>query len=78
MPEAPPSISLATEVDQLLQRLGVPKAAYTGGDLAVQSPITGERIGAVPQTSAAEATAAIGRAHAAYLAWRSVPAPRRG
>ncbi|MCW5258227.1 aldehyde dehydrogenase family protein [Verminephrobacter aporrectodeae subsp. tuberculatae] len=74
----PPATSLAHDVDQLLQRLGVPRAAYTGGDLLVHSPITGEAIGAVPQSTLAEASAAIGRAHAAFLVWRSVPAPRRG
>lgn len=78
MPQAPAPSPVATEVDQLLQRLGVPRSAYTGGDLPVRSPITGESIGTVPQTTPAEATQAIGRAHAAYLAWRSVPAPRRG
>lgn len=78
MPQAPAPSPVATEVDQLLQRLGVPRSAYTGGDLPVRSPITGESIGAVPQTAPAEATQAIGRAHEAYLAWRSVPAPRRG
>ena len=70
--------SLVTEVDQLLQRLGVPRAAYVGGSLPARSPITGEPIGAVPQASAADATAAIGRAQAAFHAWRNVPAPRRG
>ena len=70
--------SLVTEVDQLLQRLGVPRSAYTGGSLPVRSPITGEAIGAVAQASPADATAAIGRAHAAFQAWRNVPAPRRG
>ncbi|CAN7504102.1 aldehyde dehydrogenase family protein [Acidovorax sp. LjRoot129] len=70
--------SLVTEVDQLLQRLGVPRAAYVGGSLPARSPITGEPIGAVPQASAADATAAVGRAQAAFHAWRNVPAPRRG
>ena len=72
------SHSLVTDVDALLQRLGVPRAAYTGGDLPVRSPITGEAIGAVHEVSAAEATAAIARAQTAFLVWRNVPAPRRG
>ncbi len=72
------SHSLVTDVDALLQRLGVPRAAYTGGDLPVRSPITGEAIGAVHEVSAADATAAIARAQTAFLAWRNVPAPRRG
>nr|WP_315205324.1 aldehyde dehydrogenase family protein [uncultured Albidiferax sp.] len=74
----PATTSLPHEVDQLLQRLGVPRATYTGGTLAVRSPITGETIAHLPQTSPTEATAAIARAQAAYVAWRTVPAPRRG
>ena len=70
--------TIATEVDQLLQRLGVPRSAYQGGDLTVGSPLSGLPIAAVTQTTPQEATTAIARAHAAYLAWRNVPAPRRG
>ena len=69
---------LASDVGALLQRLGVPQAALTGGTLAARSPITGEVLAQVPQHSPADATAAIGRAQAAFLAWRKVPAPRRG
>ncbi|RIX82354.1 L-piperidine-6-carboxylate dehydrogenase [Acidovorax cavernicola] len=72
------SLSVTTEVDQLLHRLGVPRAAHTGGDLAVRSPITGEVIAQVPTTSSSEASQVIGRAHAAFPAWRDLPAPRRG
>jgi aldehyde dehydrogenase (NAD+) len=50
----------------------------SGGALNVQSPITGERIAQVKTVSAAEAAAIIDRAHAAFLEWRKVPAPRRG
>ncbi|WP_295952054.1 aldehyde dehydrogenase family protein [Rhodoferax sp.] len=70
--------TLPAEVDQLLQRLGVAHTSYTGGTLAVRSPITGEAIAHLPQTSPAEASAAIARAQVAFLAWRTVPAPRRG
>ncbi|MCW5261766.1 aldehyde dehydrogenase family protein [Verminephrobacter eiseniae] len=75
---ATPATPLAHEADALLQRLGVPRAAYTGGDLPVRSPITGETLGAVPQSTPAQAAAAIGRAQAAFLEWRNLPAPRRG
>ncbi|WP_219211492.1 L-piperidine-6-carboxylate dehydrogenase [Variovorax boronicumulans] len=70
--------TLAAEVAQLLQRLGVPADRHTDGALRVVSPISGDAIGAVVTTSPADASAAIGRAHAAYLQWRNVPAPRRG
>nr|WP_315239294.1 aldehyde dehydrogenase family protein [uncultured Albidiferax sp.] len=74
----PATTSLPAQVDQLLQSLGVARAHYTGGALAVRSPITGETIAHLSQTSPTEASAAIARAQAAYLAWRTVPAPRRG
>jgi aldehyde dehydrogenase (NAD+) len=78
MTTAIPSSPIATEVASLLERLGVPSSAYTSGDLSVRSPITGDVIASVPQASAAQATAAIDRAQAAFHAWRLVPGPRRG
>lgn len=74
----PPLPSPAEEAAALLDRLDVPRSAWTGGSLAAASPITGEIIGRVPVASHAEAMAAINRAHSAFLAWREVPAPRRG
>ena len=62
----------------LLNALGVPAAVTTGGTLNVFSPIDGAAIGAVHEASADEMSAAVGRAHAAFLEWRNVPAPRRG
>ena len=75
---ATPTLSIPEEIDQLLQRLGVPRTAYQGGSLQARSPLTGEVVAAVPEATPADAQAAIGRAHAAFLAWRNVPAPRRG
>ena len=62
----------------LLKRLGVSEAAYAAAGLSARSPITGETVVTLKETSPAEAEAAIGRAQAAFLAWRKVPAPRRG
>jgi len=70
--------SVADEAAALLDRLGVPRAAWTGGTLPARSPLSGAEIGRLPETGAAEAETAIGAAHAAFLAWRDVPAPRRG
>jgi aldehyde dehydrogenase (NAD+) len=53
-------------------------STYTGGTLKVRSPIDGASIGAVHEASAADMTAAVGRAHEAFLQWRNVPAPKRG
>ena len=73
-----PTTPMSSEVDQLLQRLGVPRTAYSGGTLTVRSPISGDIIGQLPETSPEQATAAIDRAQAAFQVWRDVPAPRRG
>ena len=62
----------------ILERLGVDLAALSGGDVAARSPIIGETIATLKAASRAEADAAVERAHAAFLAWREVPAPRRG
>ena len=71
-------MSTAPEVSSLLAQLGVERSAYEGGTLTVRSPIDGAVIGQLRETSAAEVTSAIGRAHEAFLAWREIPAPRRG
>jgi aldehyde dehydrogenase (NAD+) len=69
---------LGAETAQLLQRLGVAKSAFTGSGRPAVSPITGETVAHVHDAAPAEAAAAIEAAHAAFLAWRAVPAPRRG
>ncbi len=71
-------ISLEVEAQEILARLGVERAASTGGALAVRTPITGEVIARVGVTSKEEAEARIAQAREAFLAWRGVPAPRRG
>jgi aldehyde dehydrogenase (NAD+) len=70
--------SVAEEITPLLQRLGLRNEQITGGPLAVHSPLSGECIARLPVTSTAEASAIIDQAHAAFLEWRKVPAPRRG
>ncbi len=62
----------------LLTTLGVPEAAFTGGTLRACSPIDGSTTGQVHAATPADVSAAVVRAHTAYLAWRTVPAPRRG
>ena len=69
---------LVQETAALLGRLGVATSAFTGGQRAVTSPITGEVVAHVHDATADDAERAIDAAHDAFLAWRSVPAPRRG
>jgi aldehyde dehydrogenase (NAD+) len=66
---------LAGETKTLLERLG---CTADGGNLDVHSPIDGSRIGAVATATADEIDEAVAKSQAAFLNWRSVPAPRRG
>ncbi|MBL8773766.1 MAG: aldehyde dehydrogenase family protein, partial [Phenylobacterium sp.] len=70
--------SAAAEAAVVLARLGVAESLWTGGGRAVRSPVTGEVMGHVHDASPAQVDAAIAAAHDAFLAWRNVPAPRRG
>lgn len=71
-------MTIETEVREILGRLGVDPANYQGGDRAVFSPLTGEKIAEVRDTDPAAAQAQIAAAHDAFAQWRSVPPPRRG
>ena len=64
--------------EDVLERLGLTPAELSGGSLAVRSPIDGAEIARIQETPAVEMPAIIERAHSAFLAWREVPAPRRG
>lgn len=60
----------------ILDRFGL---TLTGGDgLAVRSPVDGSRLATVPETTPAQMQAMIAAGKDAFLAWRTVPAPRRG
>lgn len=69
---------IAAETAALLKTLGVDPASYSGGSLSVYSPISGDVIAQVVETSATEAAKAIDASHTAFLDWRTVPAPKRG
>ena len=73
-----PFASTRAEAHDVLSRLGVPQALWTGGGRAVRSPITGETMAEVHDSTPASTAKAVETAHEAYLAWRCVPAPRRG
>ena len=64
----------AEEAWMILRDLGV----EGGGSLESCSPIDGQMIGGVAEAGMGDVSAACKRAQTAFLAWRSVPAPRRG
>jgi len=68
----------ADEASRILGELGVPRERFSAGARKVHSPITGDIIGRVRDESPAAVAQAIERAHAAFLQWRKLPAPRRG
>jgi aldehyde dehydrogenase (NAD+) len=62
----------------ICSRLGVPGALLTAEGLPARTPITGEIITRVRETTPDETKHAIGLAQDAFHAWRRVPAPKRG
>jgi aldehyde dehydrogenase (NAD+) len=69
---------LATTARAALDRCGVQLGEADGPTVTARSPITGEDLFTVPALDAAGVTSAIERAEAAFLEWRTVPAPVRG
>ncbi len=67
----------AARTRAILTGFGFPDDLYSGGALEVTTPISGEVIGRV-HPAAAQVNGAVEAAHAAFLAWRDVPAPKRG
>ena len=59
----------------LFEQLGL---APRDGDLVARTPIDGSEIGRVQTASPTQVGAAVAGAQAAFLHWRTVPAPRRG
>src|SRR5436305_6552452 len=69
--------NLLVEARAILRRLGV-TTGVTHGNLAVRSPITGGEIARVQEHTPEQVRQTIGRAHEAFLSWRTVPPPVRG
>ncbi|MDP3316769.1 MAG: aldehyde dehydrogenase family protein, partial [Devosia sp.] len=72
------TVDVKQEAAAILDRLGVPRAAWTGGEMASYSPVSGEEIARLKTSSAAQAGEVIAAAYEAFKEWRLVPAPRRG
>jgi aldehyde dehydrogenase (NAD+) len=73
--------------DEILSALGIENVnpggfagewVGSGDDLEVFTPIDGSRLATVQQVTEDEYDVIVDRAQAAFLAWRKVPAPRRG
>lgn len=70
--------TIAAETGEILTEFGVGRDAWTEGALLARTPITGEVISRAKETEPEQAAIKIEEAHAAFLQWRTVPAPKRG
>jgi aldehyde dehydrogenase (NAD+) len=70
--------SLKPEARSILKSLGVSETALFGGALQARSAISGEVLAELKADDAAAAAEAVKKSQAAFLAWRTVPAPKRG
>lgn len=68
-------ISIGQDVQDIADALGF---VLPAGAHPVASPITGEKVAGIDFADAAQVDAAVRSAHAAFLQWRNLPAPRRG
>ena len=73
----PTTETIADGVRSALKATGV-ELSEIEGDAVIRTPITGGPLVGTRLHSGDEIDAAIGEAAAAFLAWREVPAPRRG
>jgi aldehyde dehydrogenase (NAD+) len=71
-------VDVKMETAAILDKLGVARDAWTGGDMAAFSPVSGEEVGRLKSISADDAVKAINAASEAFRTWRLVPAPKRG
>ena len=69
---------LTTLSQRALAACGVDPATVSGPDLRARSPIDDADLLEVAAADPQQVQSAIERAHAAFLAWRTVPAPQRG
>ena len=76
-PQTPLSSS-ASHLQDILRQLGLDLTAYEGKGLIVRSPRDGRNLNELASHSPAETQAKIDAAQAAFLQWRSTPAPLRG
>ncbi|MGC8470521.1 MAG: aldehyde dehydrogenase family protein [Acetobacteraceae bacterium] len=78
MDQPAPLPAAAEDARALLEQLGVTAGPGGEGGVVSRSPIDGAVLARLPEATAADVTAAVGRAEGAFRVWRLVPAPRRG
>ncbi len=66
------------EIHTILQNFDVDLSALKGHGVSARSPIDGALIAELAAATPQSIAATVERAHQAFLAWRNMPAPRRG
>lgn len=66
------------QIESLLSELGVDLKRHAGKGVTARSPIDGAVFSELAATAPRDVTAAVDAAHQAFLAWRVIPAPKRG
>ncbi|HEX2581522.1 MAG TPA: aldehyde dehydrogenase family protein [Dongiaceae bacterium] len=69
---------MTSSILPLARRLGIASAMAARGTLPVRSPIDGSELARLKTDNRAAVERKIAQAHDAFLAWRAVPAPKRG
>ncbi|NNJ08254.1 aldehyde dehydrogenase family protein [Streptomyces sp. PKU-MA01144] len=69
---------IRTRAEDALARCGVELTAVKGDSLSARTPITGQELFGLRAGTPADVDRAVEAAHAAFLVWRTVPAPVRG
>ena len=66
------------QLSPLLASLGVDVRAHSGTDITARSPVDGANLATLRAHSREQVATAIAASQRAFLAWREVPAPKRG
>jgi aldehyde dehydrogenase (NAD+) len=66
------------QIESLLSQLCIDLKSHTGKGVIARTPVDGTVFAELAATSPADVTKAVDAAHAAFLTWRSMPAPKRG
>lgn len=71
-------MSIQQNVAEVFGRIGAPDPFSADGEIVCRTPIDGSELGRLAADTADSVGDAVGRAHAAFEQWRTVPAPVRG
>ena len=71
-------MNMNQRANDLMAKLGVNVAAVSGSDLVSRSPIDGATLATLKSDTRESTASKIAAAHAAFLSWRNIPAPKRG